>query len=323
MCYICSTNKQKNKVMKTAEIEIIKDKATLYFNGLLEREDFDMFWKGMDPDNNDGSAGSFSETVKKIESIYSSLVNDEYDFQVWGPDSSFAKNIPLENVKDLIEELNKAFLVEIEFTGERIDKLLKEWIVVKELHPSDEEEYHITLRKNFEKINMCETYDAYGQKVDCYNAGCYSLENPESSARNDFLEDLYKHFNIDFDDDQIDDDYYHRTVNNENDLLENIPSEKISQFMKNWQEKNETHTECVAWVYHDGSNFQSIVTETIPDDIPKDMEEANEVEAVPILLEYPGQFHIEGAEAIEETENFLFRETKWASDPWMAHVMEK
>jgi len=195
-------------------------------------------------------------------------------------------------------------------------------IVIKDIH-NPEEEYKITLRKNFETIKACETYDDYGNQANCGGVGCYSINNGESSAKNDCIEDLYKHFNIQYDSHvHIDDEYYFDALKGENELLEDIPQEKIDGFIEKWKKENEIHEEYTeAWVYHDGSNFQTVVLDNHMfdsgyEEVDNDIQDA-------ILNEYPGQFYVEGAEGVEETENYIFRETRWANDPWLAHVTEK
>lgn len=97
--------------MKNIEIKIENGEATLVFDGLLSQSDYDQFWKGIDPDNNDGSDGEMTETLQKIFDIYNPCVLEgrNSDFQVWGPDPSFAMHIDPAKVPAMVAELKEAF----------------------------------------------------------------------------------------------------------------------------------------------------------------------------------------------------------------------
>jgi hypothetical protein len=96
--------------MKTLEIKIENGSATMYFNGMLNEDDFKLFWQGIDPETNDGSSSEDTETVSTIRSIYETHVKEgEYDFQIWGAEPSFTKHIDAGQVSALVNELIAAF----------------------------------------------------------------------------------------------------------------------------------------------------------------------------------------------------------------------
>lgn len=50
-------------------------------------------------------------------------------------------------------------------------------VLAKAYEDSGQELFYIIRENKFEEKNFCETYDNYGQKLGCENAGCYSREN--------------------------------------------------------------------------------------------------------------------------------------------------
>jgi len=155
-----------------------------------------------------------------------------------------------------------------------------ELIVVKEKF-SDTDELLIVKESWFETAKVCDSYDRYGQKCGCYNAGCYALDNSGCSASSDMLECLYKHFDIEYSEDNLDYDHFESAQNGENELLENISQEDINSFIENWQEENENHSEHEAYTYWDGHNHRTVVlsTEFGESDLERinDDEEENEI----------------------------------------------
>jgi hypothetical protein len=136
----------------------------------------------------------------------------------------------------------------------------KELMVVRKLNADNE--LLIVKEEWFEDSKPCECYDNYGQQCDCYNSGCYSLENSESDAISDMLSKLYEHFNIEYTQDDLCDDKYEDTKNGDNELLEGISEDDINNFITDWKDKNEIHTEIKAYTFHNGRNFQTIVLES-------------------------------------------------------------
>jgi hypothetical protein len=195
-----------------------------------------------------------------------------------------------------------------------------DYIVIKNATDPDEQMF-VTKRDNFESVNLCETYDNYGQKVGCYNAGCYAIDNSDSDAEKDFLRDLYDHFGIEYNDDDLAEFDFSDVENGLNELLSGISQEKIDSFIKEWKEKNEIHTEAIAWTYWDGHNFRSLVMRS--DLGEPDVEEIDDDEEEAILAELPGFPYIEGTTASIETENYIFTFTLWADDPFYCTVEKK
>ena len=207
----------------------------------------------------------------------------------------------------------------------RVDELFEKYIVVS-FDPETEDRIRITKRDNFEKVNMCDCYAQYDNKISCYDAGCYSFDNSDSSCRLDCKAALVKEFpeldrytidvNADGSVEFVDEDQFEDL--NERNLLND---EAYASFIKNWIKENETHTEVTAWTFHDSHNFKSVVLDT--DFGEPDCTELDEDEQRAILAEYPGFPHIEGTNASEETENYIFSFDLWATNPWTCYVEKK
>ena len=72
-----------------------------------------------------------------------------------------------------------------------------------------------------------------------------------------------------------------------------------------------------AWNFWDGSNHKSHI---LGED-SFDVEEIDEDEEKKILAEFSGAIHVsKGAYESEETENYIFTTSLYASDPWLASV---
>lgn len=101
----------------------------------------------------------------------------------------------------------------------------------------------VSMRANFDKVQLCQTYGDYGQQVGCYNAGCYSLENSESTFKQDLESYITEKFqlaeNFSYDDFA--------------ELDEDEADNGIKESIKTWIEENENHSSCVAYTYWDGS----------------------------------------------------------------------
>lgn len=179
---------------------------------------------------------------------------------------------------------------------------------------TDESTMYITSRDDFEKTNLCDCRDNYGNTVGCQNAGCYSVENSYCDAAEECVKALYKHLNVSSDD--IDSDDLDDALNGCNELLEGIEQEKIDSFIEKWREENENHVEVTAWNYWDNSNWRTFILEAESGEV--DVEEVENSEE--ILKEYPGVPLIEGTETTVETENFAFTFNIWANDPWPCTV---
>lgn len=148
-----------------------------------------------------------------------------------------------------------------------------ERIFLKELKESCGEENFVlvSMRANFEKVRLCETYGDYGQQVGCYNAGCYSLDNSESTCKEDLEQYITDKFKL-------------REKFSYDDFIEQEEAnDKIKESIKTWIEENENHSSCVAYTYWDGSNFATalISNENFEDHISHveiNEQEAREIE---------------------------------------------
>lgn len=198
----------------------------------------------------------------------------------------------------------------------------KDLIVVRKVNDEDER-FFITHTDNFEVQCLCDCFDSHGQKIGCYNSGCYSFDNSSSNAYKDCLEDLYEHFGIKagYQYENICYSDFEDTLNGENDLLDGIKRADIVSFIMDWKDENEQHVEVIAWTYWDGSNFKTFVLDS--DSWMTDLEELDMDKQKEILADYPGILDINSAELEVDTECYTFKYTRYANDPWICSVKEK
>lgn len=160
---------------------------------------------------------------------------------------------------------------------------------------------YVDSRNLFEKVNLCDTYGDYGQKVGCYNAGCYALDNSNSTMHSDLMDAIDVRFSTNFSD--ILKDLGNTSFSSVSELIEElneindneeavlsqygytpIDEEELKAFAEKWVKENENHLEVTAYTFFNGSNFESIITENQYFDnsithVEIDEEEAREVEA--------------------------------------------
>lgn len=233
------------------------------------------------------------------------------NFYRWLFDEDFENDFD----KSLTESQKREFqnwLSEIE-----LEDKFEKYIVIKkdEENPS----YYITKRNNFENVKLCDCYKNYGQKIDCYDAGCYTIENSGSNAKNDCIEALYKNFNIDFDKDNLTDENFDLAIEGENELLSNIELSEILSFIEKWDGYNENHTSATAWTYWDGNNHKTLCLAT--DFGNPDCEELDEEESKQILKEFNGAARIDsGVAASYSGEKYTFTSSLWVTDPFICSV---
>lgn len=153
-------------------------------------------------------------------------------------------------------------------------------IFLREVNEScgDENFVLVSMRANFEKVRLCETYGDYGQQVGCYNAGCYAINNSESTIHSDLLIDIDKQFNTKFGDilnalgnpnfssieeliEELKDinDYQESVLISHN--YSPIDENQLNEFATKWVAENENHSSCVAYTYWDGNNFATAIIE--------------------------------------------------------------
>lgn len=195
-------------------------------------------------------------------------------------------------------------------------------LIVVKYASSEDEEFFITYKENFENVRFCECYDDYGQKNGCYNAGCYSIDNSESEAKNECIEALYKHLGVEFTEDDCNDISFDEAIEGTNDLLSNINLEEIEKFVEKWKVENEIHTEVTAWTYWDGRNFKTALLDFLYGDGVGYETVESELQSE-ILAEMPETPNFNGVETIIDSDNYQFTYTKWTSDPWICKVTPK
>lgn len=316
--------------MKNCEIKIENGEATLLFNGLLSEEDFRLFWKGIDPENNDGSDSEMSETVQTINDAYLESVLDGRfsDFQIWGDDPSFALHIDPAKVPALVARLRKElpFSFEVEYTGKRVHDLLEKWIVCK-WEAGEDNTMNVTLRENFAHMLLCEAYDSNGQIVDCHGACCYTFQNNESGVHADFAKEVFALFpgvaqvadNNEMTDIEFcqwfSDSFNHKPGRD----LFGADFDAVLTVFRVWETTRTSHTEARGWTYFDGSNHRTILIEEEAANEP-DVAELQKNEQVEILLQMPTCPANPGKGITVESLDYIFSFDSWSDNPWHCQV---
>ena len=319
--------------MKNCEIEIENGSATLLFNGLLSENDINLFWRGIDPSNPDGSDSEMSDTLQKINDAYlESVMQGKFsDFQVWDPDPSFALNIDPEKVPALVARLRRElpFQFEVEYTGKEVDNLLEKWIVVK-WDGGDDTRIGVTLRDNFVDMLLCEAYDNNGQPVDCHGACCYHFSNNESGVHADFSKEIFEKFpsvaEVVNDEEMTDIEFcqwFSDSINHKpgRELFGLEAFDAILALYREWEENRTSHTPSRGWTYWDGSNHHTIIIEDGAANEP-DVEELID-DQVEILLQMPAAPANAGKGMDVETEDYIFSFDNWSDNPWHCQVENK
>jgi len=111
-----------------------------------------------------------------------------------------------------------------------------------------------------ETTYLCETYDNYGNKVGCYDAGCYSFDNSDSGMHEDCIKEINEKFNL-----NLDYETWMCDIDDWKEYLESdVPEDKIGkilEFIEEFEKENAQHIEVKAVTYWNGHNWQSIVLE--------------------------------------------------------------
>jgi hypothetical protein len=150
----------------------------------------------------------------------------------------------------------------------------------------------------FETEYVCEAYDNHGQVCGCDNAGCYILENTESSFAMDAIDNLLDELSIgealsikELSEELgsyaavkylIDED--ERCIFVDTELSEPL-LERASAFLLKWIEENEHHAEHKAYTFWNGHNHETVVLEGEFEE--SDIERLDdELEELLIVLDY-------------------------------------
>ncbi len=214
-----------------------------------------------------------------------------------------------EQFKNWVEKLKREFLLE-------------KWIVVRFSYADNDDTIRVTCRRNFEKMNLCEAYADYGQKVGCYQAGCYSLDNSSSDALKDLIQAISEKFGIEENNINIIESGEIFEIEAGDGEEFGFNEDAVNKFISEWREINEYHTEVVGWIYHDSHNFKTVVLEA--DFGETDCVELEEEEQIQILQQMPEKTpYIEGTNTSVETEDFIFHFDRWATNPYFCYVEKK
>ena len=196
-------------------------------------------------------------------------------------------------------------------TEQELNAMLEKYIVL--VNEVNERKY-VTYRSNFEKLDECKTYE-HGQMIGCENSGCYSFSNQLSVIFDDFEEEL-ETAGIDLNELSI-----HIVVamledEDQPDELNNEDWEKVKQIYNEYLSK-QNHSQVTAWMFWNGSNWESI---TLYSEYYGETDVREAVNSREILDEMPDMPMMEGATATVETENFTYYFSRYASNPWICEV---
>jgi len=101
---------------------------------------------------------------------------------------------------------------------------------------------------------LCDTFDSYGQKLDCDDAGCYSIESSTSDFRQDLLSYLAEILN---DSNLINWEYEWDFEEELREYLKEKHGEKGIKLLDKFIEEETVHVEAVYTTWWDGSNWKS------------------------------------------------------------------
>lgn len=198
-------------------------------------------------------------------------------------------------------------------TNEKIKKLRKEYIVVARTFADDDEpSYSITKRDNFSVMPYHDTFGRYGE-VD-YTCD-YTIEE------NDSCFDEFKHSvscELHLDVERTCDGLLFTTPDTGEDVA---MTPALELYIKMWRARNQFIPEVLAWNYHDGHNWQTIILDGRELDIEPHYEEVYRETAERILSQFDGSANDRGGRY--ETEDYIFTSSRDQSDPWIVHIEEK
>jgi hypothetical protein len=176
--------------------------------------------------------------------------------------------------------------------------------------------------------NECESFNRYGQKTGCYNAGCYALDNTESNFFADLCSKVEEKFNLEFKNEDGKSFSFYRDVymvsNQEpynlkgfKEGLENLEFngeiiDEIISFSEKFIEEEEIHNQSTRLEFWDGRNWKSETIEADNNPYPV-YEFVNEELEKEILEEYEKEF----------SNKYSFYSSNYADDPAIAWVNKK
>ena len=198
-------------------------------------------------------------------------------------------------------------------TNEGIKKLREEYIVLSRVFTKDDEpSYSIIKRENFSVMPYHDTYDTDG----CVDYTCdYTIEENDLCF-DDFKSSVKNELRLDVE----------RTCDGLS-FTDPYTGEEVAitppfeLYIKMWRARNQFVPEVLAWNYHDGHNWQSIILDGRELDIEPCYEEVDEETANRILSQFDGSANDRGGRY--ETEDYIFTSSRDQSDPWIVHIEEK
>src|SRR5690606_5824651 len=135
---------------------------------------------------------------------------------------------------------------------QRLKELMTDYIFLKKADDSEDVYYAIDSAK-IDTMNLCDTYDRFGQKVGHTDAGDYHPDNSYSPAYEECLKAVAEKFVVNtegaiFRGDEIE--------------FEDDPGnlKEIQAFVTAWIEENQNLETCECFTFWNGHNWQTIIT---------------------------------------------------------------
>lgn len=194
-----------------------------------------------------GLDGYYHVTREDAEWEHDHEIFDDFD----KAKAFFDSLVEIEREKE-IDSMRENVLPE---ASQRLKELMKDYVFLKKADDSEDVYYAIDSAK-IETMNLCDTYDQFGQKVGHTDAGDYHPDNSASTILDDCLDAITEKFKINTGDIEFDED---------NDLLfpeDNYPENmsEIRAYAKTWIDEHKNETTCEGFTFWNGHNWQTIIT---------------------------------------------------------------
>ena len=117
-----------------------------------------------------------------------------------------------------------------------------------------EEGYALVSSEEIIEGYLCDAFDSCGQKLECDDAGCYSIE----SSTSDFRKDLLAFLSSNLKDESLKNFEYEWDFEEElRELLQKKYGEKGIELLEKFIREETIHTEAIYTTYWDGSNWKT------------------------------------------------------------------
>ena len=188
---------------------------------------------------------------------------------------------------------------------------MKNFTFIKERNTGNRFDVILAISNEIETLNLFETYDKFGQQIEHTNACDYAISNYEAKeAYNELISAIRDNF-------KISENVYFEidTYSLESYELEklNINPEELKKFIENWCKENEVHNTVKGFNYHNGQNWQTVVTNSDFSEPSHDIVTENndlmnqEIEDSIFVEESHGKRYY-------ESENYFIIQSAWQGD---------